>query len=48
VIPVSQVKEVIVADELVLLRSAPAANEDLLAELVERVRGALRLDHAAS
>jgi hypothetical protein len=48
VIPVSQVKEVVVADELVLLRSAPAANEDLLAELVERVRGALRLDHAAS
>ena len=48
VIPVSQVKEVIVAEELVLLRSAPAANEDLLAELVERVRGALRLDHAAS
>jgi hypothetical protein len=46
VIPVDQVEEVRVGDELVLLRSAPEQNEDMLAELVERVRGALHLDHA--
>jgi hypothetical protein len=45
VIPVDEVEEVRVGDELVLLRSSPEANEDLLAELVERVRGALHLDH---
>jgi hypothetical protein len=48
VIPVDQVAEVRVRDELVLLRSSPTANEALLAELVERVRGALHLDHAPS
>ncbi len=47
VIPVDEVEEVRVGDELVLLRNAPEPNEDLLAELVERVRGALHLDHAA-
>jgi len=46
-IPVDQVEEVRVGDELVLLRSAPEQNEDILAELVERVRGALHLDHAS-
>jgi hypothetical protein len=46
VIPVDEVEEVRVGDELVLLRSSPEPNEDLLAELVERVRGALHLDHA--
>jgi hypothetical protein len=46
VIPVDEVEEVRVGDELVLLRNAPEPNEDLLAELVERVRSALHLDHA--
>ncbi len=47
VIPVEQVAEVRAADELVVLRSAPAANEALIAELVERVRVALHLDAAS-
>jgi hypothetical protein len=46
VIPIDQVEEVRVREELVLLSSAPEPNEDLLAELVERVRSALHLDHA--
>ncbi|HET8742134.1 MAG TPA: hypothetical protein VFM41_05880 [Gaiella sp.] len=47
VIPVDQVEEVRASDQLVVLRSVPAANEDLIAELVERVRVALHLDAAS-
>lgn len=47
-IPVEQVEEVRVAEELVLVRGALTPAGDLLAELVDRFRRALHVDHAAS
>ena len=47
-IPVEQVEEVRVAEERVLVRSALTPAGDLLAELVDRCRRALHVDHAAS
>jgi hypothetical protein len=46
--PVEQVEEVRVAEELVLVRGALTPAGDLLAELVDRFRRALHVDHAAS
>jgi hypothetical protein len=47
-VPVEQVEEVRVAEELVLVRGALTPAGDLLAELVDRFRRALHVDHAAS
>jgi len=47
-IPIEQVEEVRVAEELVLVHSAPTLSGDLLGELVDRFRRALRFDQAAS
>ena len=47
-IPIEQVEEVRASEELVLIRSAPTLTGDLLGELVDRFRRALRLNQAAS
>jgi hypothetical protein len=47
-IPVEEVEEVRVAEELVLVRGALTPAGDPLAELVDRLRRALHVDHAAS
>jgi hypothetical protein len=47
-VPVEQVEEVRVAEELVLVRGALTPAGDLLAELVDRFRRALHVDQAAS
>jgi hypothetical protein len=47
-IPVEQVEEVRRSEERVVVRSAPAVTGDLLADLVDRFRRALHVDHAAS
>lgn len=47
-IPVEQVNEVRIADEVVVVQAAPLRSGDLVGDLVERFRKALHLGHAAS
>jgi hypothetical protein len=47
-VPVEQVDEVRLAERRVTLRSAPSLETDLLDDLGERLRRALRLDHTAA
>ena len=47
-IPTEQVEDVLVTEERVVVRSAPALSGDLLAELLDRFRRVLHLHQAAS
>jgi hypothetical protein len=47
-IPIEQVEEIRLTEERLVLRSAPTLTGDLLGEIVDRLRRALRFDQAAS
>jgi hypothetical protein len=47
-IPIEHVEDVLVTEERIVIRSAPASSHDLLTDLVDRFRRALHFDHAHS
>jgi hypothetical protein len=47
-IPIEHVEDVLIAEERVVVRSAPALSHDPLTDLVDRFRRALHFDHAHS